>query len=113
MRSGTPVGLVLAALSGVTAISNNGADTMFNDWNTAFLSGSQYRKSVNDPAPDTTWPASLDILVAEDAFDRTGDASRKTLVNNLLNSWLVATPPPVSPSGISWTIGFPVVQLPR
>jgi hypothetical protein len=95
MRSVTYLGLALVILNGVTAISNSDADAMFNDWNTAFLSGSQYRRSVNDPTPDKTWPASLDILVAEDAFDRTGDDARKTLVNNLLNSWLAATPPPV------------------
>ncbi|KAK5628896.1 hypothetical protein RRF57_004611 [Xylaria bambusicola] len=77
MRLGTPLGLVLVVLNGVTAISNN-----------------NYRGFVDDPTPDKTWPASLDILVSEDAFDRTGDATRMTLVNNLLNSWLAATPPP-------------------
>ncbi|KAI1298378.1 glycoside hydrolase family 76 protein [Xylaria venustula] len=113
MRSATPLGLVLVALSGVTAISNSDADAMFNDWNTAFLSGSQYRKSVDDSSPDTTWPASLDILVAEDAFDRTGDASRMTLVNNLLNSWLTATPPPWSWDGWNDDIGWFTLALAR
>ncbi|KAF2966742.1 hypothetical protein GQX73_g6837 [Xylaria multiplex] len=113
MRSGTPLGLALVVLNGVTAISNNDADAMFNDWNTAFLSGSQYRRSVDDPTPDETWPASLDILVAEDAFDRTGDTARMTLVNNLLNSWLVATPPPWSWDGWNDDIGWFTLALAR
>ncbi|KAI0802266.1 glycoside hydrolase family 76 protein [Xylaria sp. FL0064] len=110
MRSGTPLGLVLVALNGATAISNNDANAMFNDFKTAFLSGSQYRASVDDSTPDSTWAASLDILVAEDAFDRRGDASRMTLVNNLLNLWLQATPPP---NGWNDDIGWFTLALAR
>lgn len=86
------------------------ADAAFNAFNNAFLVNSggktYYKKSINDGAADNTWVASLDILVAEDAYERTGSATNKTLVNNLCNTWLQNTPLPWIWDGWNDDIGW-------
>ncbi|MDN3580898.1 glycoside hydrolase family 76 protein [Mucilaginibacter flavus] len=94
-----------------TSSANAGnADAAFNAYNNAFLvnSGGQtyYKKSISDGTADGTWVASLDILVAEDAYERTGSATHKTLVNNLCNTWLQNTPPPWTWDGWNDDIGW-------
>lgn len=86
------------------------ADAAFNAFNNAFLVNSggktYYKKSISDGTADGTWVASLDILVAEDAYERTGSETHKTLVNNLCNTWLQNTPPPWTWDGWNDDIGW-------
>ncbi|MEK8110307.1 glycoside hydrolase family 76 protein [Micromonospora sp. M12] len=90
---------------------------MYTAFNSAFLvrSGSDvfYKRALNDGQPDGTWSASLDILGAEDAYERTGDPAKKALVNDLLNTWLKNTPPPWSWDGWNDDIGWFTLALIR
>jgi hypothetical protein len=108
------------ASSGVpanAAVDPGNADAAFNAFNNAFLVNSggktYYKKSVNDGAADGTWVASLDIMVAEDAYERTGSAAHKVLVNNLCNTWLQNTPPPWDWDGWNDDIGWFTMALIR
>jgi hypothetical protein len=108
------------ACSGVPAnatVDPGNADAAFNAFNNAFLINSggktYYKKSVNDGAADGTWVASLDIMVAEDAYERTGSAAHKALVNNLCNTWLQNTPPPWDWDGWNDDIGWFTMALIR
>ena len=79
------------------AVVNSGnADAAFNAFNNAFLVNAggkrYYKKSVNDGTADRTWVASLDIIVAEDAYARTGSTATKLWLI-LCNTWLRNTPP--------------------
>lgn len=89
---------------------NSRADESFSAFNNAFLvnSGGKtfYKRAINDGTADGTWNASLDILVAEDAYERTGSTTHKTLVNNLCNTWLQNTPPPWTWDGWNDDIGW-------
>ena len=99
------------------ALNYGNADAAFNGFNNAFLvnSGGKtfYKKSINDGGNDGTWTASLDILVAEDAYERTGSTTHKTLVNNLCNTWLQNTPPPWTWDGWNDDIGWFTLALIR
>lgn len=101
---------VVSSASADAAVDPGNADLVFNAFNNAFLvnSGGQtyYKKSVNDGNADGTWVASLDIMVAEDAYERTGSAAHKTLVNNLCTTWLQKTPPPWAWDGWNDDIGW-------
>lgn len=91
-------------------VSYGNADAAFNAFNNAFLlrSGGQtyYKKSINDVSADGTWVASLDIMVAEDAYERTGNIAHKQLVNDLLTTWLQNTPMPWTWDGWNDDIGW-------
>lgn len=106
------------AKRGVQNVVNSGnADAAFNAFNNAFLvnSGGQtfYKKAINNGNADDTWLASLDILVAEDAYERTGSAAHKTLVNDLCNTWLQRTPTPWTWDGWNDDIGWFSMALVR
>ncbi|BCM88287.1 hypothetical protein IAD21_00118 [Abditibacteriota bacterium] len=78
-----------------SAVEIGDADLMFDGFNQTFLVHSSYYKtSIKDEKPMGTWGGSLDIMVAEDAYERTGSAEHKALVNELCISWLQRTPPP-------------------
>ncbi|KAL8692085.1 MAG: hypothetical protein Q9218_002814 [Villophora microphyllina] len=72
------------------------AETMYNAFNSAFLTRSGgdvfYKTALNNADKDGTWSASLDILGVEDAYERTGDPEKKTLLNDLLTTWLKFNP---------------------
>lgn len=89
-----------------SAIGAGDADTMINGYNNAFLvtsgTSAYYKKSQSDSAADGTWVASLDIMGEEDAYERTGNAADKTLVNNLCTTWLQNTPPGSTAQPWSW-----------
>ena len=91
-------------------VNPGNADAAFNGFNNAFLvnSGGQtfYKKAINNGNADDTWLASLDIMVAEDAYERTGSVEHKTLVNNLCNTWLQRTPTPWTWDGWNDDIGW-------
>lgn len=93
-----------------SAISSGDADAAFNAFNNAFLvtSGNTqyYKAALNNNNADGTWAASLDIMVAEDAYERTGSAAHKTLVNNLCATWLANTPPPWDWDGWNDDVGW-------
>ncbi|KAH8883572.1 glycoside hydrolase family 76 protein [Thozetella sp. PMI_491] len=88
----------LAGAPLVAAIGTGDANTIFNSYNNALLvrSGSDvfYKASLSNNNADPSWSGSLNILVAEDAYEQTGDADKKTLVNDLLNTWLRKNAPP-------------------
>lgn len=104
--------LALFAASGcvpqrVSAIEAGDAELMMNSFNKTFLVDSSYYKvSINDGKPINTWQSSLDILVAEDAYERTGSAKDKALVNELCTSWLKRTPPSWAWDGWNDDIGW-------
>jgi hypothetical protein len=101
----------------VTALQPGEADTMFNDWNRALLSSNDntvfYKAALNSQDMDQTWTGSLDIMGAEDAYQRTGDENTKTLINNLLHTWLDRSPPPWSWDGWNDDIGWFTMALIR
>lgn len=92
---------------------------MINSYNNAFLVNSNYYKvSINNGnkyanANGSPWQASLCILAMEDAYERTGSAGHKTLVNNLCNQWLADTPPPWTWDGWNDDIGWFTMALIR
>ena len=83
--------------SSADAPAAGNADAAMEAFNSAFLITSDgsayYKKSIKDSAPDGTWVASLDIMAAEDAYDRTGSPAQKALVGDLCRTWLKNTPP--------------------
>ena len=89
-------GLLLIGHNASAQVNQATADAAFNAYNSAFLtqSGGQafYRKgsgtSSTDLKPQGTWGEALDIEAAEDAYDRTGSAANKTLVNTLITTFL-------------------------
>ncbi len=83
--------------SSADAPAAGNADAAMEAFNSAFLvtsdSSAYYKKSIKDSAADGTWVASLDIMAAEDAYDRTGSPAQKARVNDLCRTWLKNTPP--------------------
>lgn len=66
----------------VTALGPNDAETVFQDFNNVFFGNSSegvyYRSSVDTASePQLSWAGALNILAAEDAYDRTGDPDKK------------------------------------
>ncbi|KAK2756184.1 hypothetical protein FQN54_005592 [Arachnomyces sp. PD_36] len=121
MKLSTVQGVVLggfvASPQRVAALAPGDAEAMYDAFNSAFLttSGSDafYKAGLDNAEPDETWSGSLDILGAEDAYDRTGDDDKKTLVNNLLTTWLNNTPPPWDWDGWNDDIGWFTMALIR
>ncbi len=71
---------------------NANADAAFNSYNASFLvtSGSTqyYKESLNVSTKDYFWRQALDIQMVEDVYLRTKDPAHKTLITNLLNTFL-------------------------
>ncbi|KAI1273924.1 glycoside hydrolase family 76 protein [Xylaria sp. FL0933] len=111
------VGGFVTTLQTVAALGPGDPDAVYQAFNNAFLTTSGnsafYKSSLSDSSPDGTWSGSLDILGAEDAFDRTGDPATQTLINNLLTTWLQNTPPPWSWDGWNDDIGWFTLALIR
>ncbi|KAL8876163.1 MAG: hypothetical protein Q9192_008915, partial [Flavoplaca navasiana] len=88
------------------ALGPGDADTMFKDFNSAFLvrSGGDvfYKEALNNGNQSGTWSGSLNILGAQDAYERTGDPETKTLINELLTTWLKSNPPNANPDPWAW-----------
>lgn len=101
----------------ITGLAVGDSNAMYDSFNTAFLmtSGSDayYVHALDSTAADITWSASLDILGAADAYEVTGDSDKKTLVNNLLVTWLQNTEPPWSWDGWNDDIGWFTLALIR
>lgn len=99
------------------ALGQGDAETMFNALNSALLirdGGDVYYKSaLNRTDKHGTWSGSLDILGAEDFYERTGDPEKKTLVYDLLKTWLKYNPTPWSWDGWNDDIGWFTLALVR
>jgi hypothetical protein len=110
-------GGLVATAPWASAVESGAAENMFNSFNNALLvrSGGDtyYKAALNDNKPDGTWAGSLDILGAEDAYDQTGDPAKKTLVNDLLTTWLRNNPPSWSWDGWNDDIGWFSLALVR
>ena len=93
------------------------ADAAFAAFNATYLVTSNgqtyYAHTISDRTADGTWTQDLDIQVAEDAYERTGDPATQTLIVNLLQTWLVQTPPPWSWDGWNDDIGWFSLALVR
>jgi hypothetical protein len=72
------------------------AITMLNGYNSTFLykSGSTayYMHGIDDSGSEAGWGLAVEIEVAEDAYETTGNSSDQTLINNLLTGMLAGTP---------------------
>jgi hypothetical protein len=93
------------------------AEAAFAAFNDAYLvtgnGQTYYAKSLDVRTADQTWTQDLDIQVAEDAYERTGSPATRTLVNDLLQTWLAQTPPPWSWDGWNDDIGWFSLALVR
>lgn len=111
------LGGLVAIPQKVSAIQSGDAETMFTDFNNALMTTDGdnvfYKEALNSDDPDATWTGSLDILVAEDAYERTGEDEKKTLVNNLLTTWLNNNAPPWDWDGWNDDIGWFTLALIR
>ena len=80
----------------VAAIGVGDADTIYGAYNQAFLKQPNgqiyYALALNNSSPDEFYTAVLKTFAVEDAYERTGDLSKKTLVGQLLNTSLVNSP---------------------
>ncbi|KAL8671614.1 MAG: hypothetical protein Q9168_003887 [Polycauliona sp. 1 TL-2023] len=92
------------------ALGQGDAETTYQAFNQAFLirSGNDvfYKKALNDTEQSGTWSGSLNIMGAQDAYERTGDPDKKKLVDDLLTTWLRATPTPWAWDGWNDDIGW-------
>lgn len=72
--------------------ANPNADAAFNSFNSSFLvtSGTTqyYKEALNVPGKDYFWRQALDIQMAEDVYLRTQSDAHKTLITNMLNTFL-------------------------
>ncbi|BDI33550.1 hypothetical protein CCAX7_56010 [Capsulimonas corticalis] len=92
------VGACCALPQQASAIGSGDADTMFNGFNNAFLvNGNYYKTSINGNTFDGGWTGAIDIMVAEDAYERTGSSAHKALVEALCTTFLQKFPP-----GYTW-----------
>ncbi len=108
------VGLGCGATQKASAIGAGDADTMFNGFNNAFLvNGNYYKNKINGSTFDEGWTGALNIMVAEDAFERTGSAAHKNLVNALCTTFLQKFPPGYTWDGYNDDIGWIAIMLAR
>ena len=97
-----------------SAIGSGDADTMFNGFNNAFLvNGNYYKTSINGNTFDGGWTGAIDIMVAEDAFERTGSTAHKNLVEALCTTFLQKFPPGYTWDGYNDDEGWIGIMLAR
>lgn len=108
---------IIATPTLVLALAASDAETMYTAFNSAFLtqSGSDafYKTALDKADPAGTWAGSLNILGTQDAYERTGDPDKKTLINDLLTTWLANTPTPWDWDGWNDDIGWFTLALVR
>lgn len=84
-----------------SAIGTGDADTVFNGYNKAFLVNGNYYQTydpkTNSMVFDGGWTGAIDIMLAEDAYERTGSSAHKALVETLCTTFLQKFPP-----GYTW-----------
>lgn len=90
--------LILGPTLLVGQVSNPQADSAINAFNNAFLTTvdgkTYYKDALNVSEPDGTWTLALDIQGMLDAYERTGSAAHKALIDDLVTSFLLINPPP-------------------
>src|SRR5688572_32437605 len=84
--------VLLLSATAASAITAADANTAFNAYNASFLvtSGTTqyYKEALNVPTKDYFWRQALDIQMVEDVYLRTKDPAHRTLITNLLNTFL-------------------------
>ena len=110
-------GSVTSQVAHLNVVAPTIADQEFDAFNQAYLvqtNGLTYfTESLSNRVPDVTWTFSLDIEGAEDAYERTQSPQQLQLVNQLLTTWLIQTPPPWSWDGWNDDIGWYSLALIR
>lgn len=110
-------GSITSQAAHLSVVAPTLADLQMDAFNKAYLVQTNgvtyYAISLSNSAPDGTWTFSLDIEGAEDAFERTQSPQQRQLVNNLLTTWLIQTPPPWSWDGWNDDIGWFSLALVR
>ena len=97
-----------------SAIGAGDADTMFNGFNNAFLvNGNYYKNKINGTTFDEGWTGAINIMIAQDAFERTGSIAHKNLVNALCTTFLQKFPPGYEWDGWNDDIGWISIMLAR
>jgi hypothetical protein len=112
--------LLAAAFAPSVATAQNSATAiaMLDGYNNTFLtwSGSTayYNHAIGNSGAESGWGFAVEIEVAEDAYETSGDPSDRTLVNDLLNALLAGTPTS-SYAGDPWNddIGWQAIALIR
>jgi predicted alpha-1,6-mannanase (GH76 family) len=76
----------------ISASARVDANAAFNSYNSSFLVTSRatqyYKEALNVPGKDYFWRQALDIQMVGDVYLRTQSAAHKTLITNLLNTFL-------------------------
>ncbi len=89
-----------------SAIGAGDADAMINGYNNAFLvtsgTSARYKTSLSNSNADLRYLQALDIMGEEDAYERTGSAAHKVLVNNLCATFLQDYPEQNTSQPWSW-----------
>lgn len=72
--------------------ANPNADAAFNSFNSSFLVSSgttqYYKEALNVSGKDYFWRQALDIQMVEDVYLRTQSSAHRTLITNMLNTFL-------------------------
>lgn len=99
------------------AVAVGNADASINAFNNAFLvtSGGRtfYKAALNNGNPDGFWTLAIAIQGMQDAYERTGTAAHRTLVNNLCTSFLQIHPPPYDWDGWNDDVAWVGLMLAR
>ena len=110
-------GSVTSSVAHLDVVAPTIADMQIDAFNQAYLVQTNgltyYTQSLSNRVPDGTWTFSIDIEGAEDAYERTQSPQQLQLVNNLLTTWLILTPPPWSWDGYNDDIGWFSLALVR
>jgi hypothetical protein len=103
-------GAVTSLVAHLEVVVATTADLAIDAFNQAYLIQTNnlayYASSLTNRAPDGTWTMCLDIQGEEDAYERTQSPQQKQLVNSLLTTFLIQTPPPWSWDGWNDDIGW-------
>jgi len=111
------VGSAISAVAHLEVVVETTADTAIDAFNKAYLIQTNgltyYANSLSNRAPDGTWTMCLDIQGEEDAYERTRSPQQQQLINSLLTTFLIQTPPPWSWDGWNDDIGWFSLALVR
>lgn len=110
-------GSVTSMVAHLDVVVETIADTAIDAFNKAYLIQTNnltyYASSLSNRAPDGTWTMCLDIQGEEDAYERTQSPQQRQLVNSLLTTFLIQTPPSWSWDGWNDDIGWFSLALAR
>jgi hypothetical protein len=102
-------GSATSAVAHLDVVVETTADMAIDAFNKAYLIQTNgltyYASSLTNRVPDGTWTMCLDIQGQEDAYERTQSPQQRQLINSLLTTFLIQTPPPWSWDGWNDDIG--------